>query len=125
MQISWSQTGISLARLRFSHLDVSVGNVPSGGSALTGSSSPRPALRSEEHTSELQSQFHLVCRLLLEKKKKKKKQKKNQLKKILKKTEIIKLNSKYIYTNLIFSPKQRYICIQNLRPIVCLTHNPV
>src|SRR5689334_24033270 len=39
--------------------------------------SPRGALsyssrliRSEEHTSELQSQFHLVCRLLLEKKKK-------------------------------------------------------
>src|SRR5689334_24809286 len=31
-------------------------------------SAPR-ALRSEEHTSELQSQFHLVCRLLLEKKK--------------------------------------------------------
>src|SRR6266568_3755590 len=30
-------------------------------------------LRSEEHTSELQSQFHLVCRLLLEKKKKKNK----------------------------------------------------
>src|SRR5689334_23762858 len=28
--------------------------------------------RSEEHTSELQSQFHLVCRLLLEKKKKNK-----------------------------------------------------
>src|SRR5689334_23586304 len=26
-------------------------------------------LRSEEHTSELQSQFHLVCRLLLEKNK--------------------------------------------------------
>src|SRR5215510_15934695 len=33
-----------------------------------------PALRrSEEHTSELQSRGHLVCRLLLEKKKKKKK----------------------------------------------------
>src|SRR5690348_2274120 len=30
-------------------------------------------LRSEEHTSELQSPVHLVCRLLLEKKKKKKK----------------------------------------------------
>src|SRR5438309_7203197 len=30
-----------------------------------------PLLRSEEHTSELQSQFHLVCRLLLEKKKNK------------------------------------------------------
>src|SRR5438309_4428435 len=28
----------------------------------------RAFLRSEEHTSELQSQFHLVCRLLLEKK---------------------------------------------------------
>src|SRR5207249_12286907 len=31
--------------------------------------------RSEEHTSELQSRFDLVCRLLLEKKKKKKKYK--------------------------------------------------
>src|SRR5690554_7441251 len=31
--------------------------------------------RSEEHTSELQSRPHLVCRLLLEKKKKKKKYK--------------------------------------------------
>src|SRR2546422_4344122 len=30
-------------------------------------------VRSEEHTSELQSRLHLVCRLLLEKKKKKKK----------------------------------------------------
>src|SRR2546422_1172061 len=30
-----------------------------------------PAERSEEHTSELQSRLHLVCRLLLEKKKKK------------------------------------------------------
>src|SRR2546430_3436102 len=30
---------------------------------------PRWALRSEEHTSELQSQSNLVCRLLLEKKK--------------------------------------------------------
>src|SRR2546422_6331174 len=29
-----------------------------------------PVLRSEEHTSELQSRLHLVCRLLLEKKKK-------------------------------------------------------
>src|SRR5689334_23491632 len=33
--------------------------------ALIGGEVPR----SEEHTSELQSQFHLVCRLLLEKKK--------------------------------------------------------
>src|SRR2546422_4497644 len=36
----------------------------------------RPA-RSEEHTSELQSRLHLVCRLLLEKKKKKKRQRSN------------------------------------------------
>src|SRR5436853_2230360 len=48
---------------------------------------PRPELhrrdagRSEEHTSELQSLRHLVCRLLLEKKKKKKKIKKKQKKK--------------------------------------------
>src|SRR5688572_32755779 len=33
--------------------------------------------RSEEHTSELQSQSNLVCRLLLEKKKKKKKKTRN------------------------------------------------
>src|SRR5205809_3266010 len=37
----------------------------------TGSGPPR----SEEHTSELQSRLHLVCRLLLEKKKKKKNKK--------------------------------------------------
>src|SRR3989449_6398888 len=33
-----------------------------------------PTLRSEEHTSELQSRLHLVCRLLLEKKKSEKRQ---------------------------------------------------
>src|SRR5689334_11554151 len=52
--------------------------VPSG--RRTGHQTPAEATplmwsaiaRSEEHTSELQSQFHLVCRLLLEKKKKKK-----------------------------------------------------
>src|SRR6476660_10506946 len=51
---------------------------------------PEHLLRSEEHTSELQSPDHLVCRLLLEKKKKhkliykikkkKKKKKKNKIK---------------------------------------------
>src|SRR5438552_10312620 len=40
---------------------------------LTGSTGcANPVTRSEEHTSELQSPDHLVCRLLLEKKKKKK-----------------------------------------------------
>src|SRR5207249_9122898 len=37
--------------------------------------------RSEEHTSELQSRFDLVCRLLLEKKKKKQNKKKKRTKK--------------------------------------------
>src|SRR5689334_23536472 len=38
--------------------------------------------RSEEHTSELQSQFHLVCRLLLEKKKKYKSKLYKEIKKL-------------------------------------------
>src|SRR2546422_6941996 len=64
---------------------ISVGR-SSGGSSLplqSGQCSPQPSpdhrirtglrrARSEEHTSELQSRLHLVCRLLLEKKKKKK-----------------------------------------------------
>src|SRR2546422_152789 len=37
--------------------------------AVTVRSSPGATMRSEEHTSELQSRLHLVCRLLLEKKK--------------------------------------------------------
>src|SRR2546427_2429105 len=41
---------------------------PSGLAGLP-ASAPRCADRSEEHTSELQSQSNLVCRLLLEKKK--------------------------------------------------------
>src|SRR5690625_6191349 len=40
---------------------------PRGGCAAAGKA--RCAARSEEHTSELQSRGHLVCRLLLEKKK--------------------------------------------------------
>src|SRR5689334_24148699 len=42
------------------------------GNSLINSVNNRLSIRSEEHTSELQSQFHLVCRLLLEKKKKNK-----------------------------------------------------
>src|SRR5687768_18483619 len=49
------------------------------GRSLVGMLTGKPAVgrdaRSEEHTSELQSRLHLVCRLLLEKKKKKKKKK--------------------------------------------------
>src|SRR5947208_10951795 len=46
-----------------------------GASVVYRGDSPKPLLRSEEHTSELQSPDHLVCRLLLEKKKKKSKNK--------------------------------------------------
>src|SRR2546422_6861198 len=44
-------------------------------SCLSGTATAEKNERSEEHTSELQSRLHLVCRLLLEKKKKQKKQK--------------------------------------------------
>src|SRR5258708_25762978 len=48
-------------------------DLDTGGFAGERFSTPTPAQgsRSEEHTSELQSPDHLVCRLLLEKKKKK------------------------------------------------------
>src|SRR5690348_17689507 len=65
---------------------------PSGGDhhrESHGVGPPRPGTsfpRSEEHTSELQSPVHLVCRLLLEKKKKKKKKKNNKIKKTQKQT---------------------------------------
>src|SRR5437660_9721525 len=48
--------------------------VPSSGSAASTTTIGTPMERSEEHTSELQSRGHLVCRLLLEKKKKKQKE---------------------------------------------------
>src|SRR2546422_3710263 len=48
----------------------SIGNLVSSFVARTRAPKSK---RSEEHTSELQSRLHLVCRLLLEKKKKKKK----------------------------------------------------
>src|SRR5690348_17542914 len=46
------------------------GKIPEARAALTAFIQKYP--RSEEHTSELQSPVHLVCRLLLEKKKKQK-----------------------------------------------------
>src|SRR2546422_6913167 len=44
---------------------------PGSFSGISSSAKPARGPRSEEHTSELQSRLHLVCRLLLEKKKKK------------------------------------------------------
>src|SRR5439155_23894972 len=50
-----------------------VSPAPTAGQAMASFSRPRSESRerSEEHTSELQSRGHLVCRLLLEKKKRK------------------------------------------------------
>src|SRR2546425_1965181 len=45
---------------------------PVSGSGSSGMNAKSWPMRSEEHTSELQSLAYLVCRLLLEKKKKKK-----------------------------------------------------
>src|SRR5256885_8013994 len=45
---------------------------PLGNAAGAAIQPQRPGLRSEEHTSELQSPCNIVCRLLLEKKKKQK-----------------------------------------------------
>src|SRR2546422_1161794 len=52
----------NLAEIPDAYLEVAQAHVVSN----QGPSTPR---RSEEHTSELQSRLHLVCRLLLEKKK--------------------------------------------------------
>src|SRR5438309_8603561 len=53
-------------------LIVGVGGISAEAARLAAAFGMKVLGRSEEHTSELQSQFHLVCRLLLEKKKKKK-----------------------------------------------------
>src|SRR5688572_31030929 len=62
--------------------------------AVRGGRDRRCPVRSEEHTSELQSQSNLVCRLLLEKKKKKKK-KQNTTKKNKEKKYKIKYTEYY------------------------------
>src|SRR5207253_9436227 len=55
----------------FSRSDISPRQISLGVGASFRTAGPRNVSRSEEHTSELQSRGHLVCRLLLEKKKKK------------------------------------------------------
>src|SRR2546426_3769881 len=54
----------------------------------------RDRVRSEEHTSELQSPCNLVCRLLLEKKKKN--QKKNRREAMMNMTECVQVDSSSI-----------------------------
>src|SRR5437870_6769348 len=79
-------TGLRYRRKRVSRVPnaatkASTGNCDTGdqrclpqkaGCRKAGAVASHPAFRSEEHTSELQSRGHLVCRLLLEKKKQKK-----------------------------------------------------
>src|SRR2546429_5139267 len=52
------------------HADVRADDLNQSLHPQTQERAPRFPPRSEEHTSELQSRLHLVCRLLLEKKKK-------------------------------------------------------
>src|SRR2546422_5954222 len=59
----------SVVVLRVDELTLPIGDdLQEAGHALHAVDAPSD-LRSEEHTSELQSRLHLVCRLLLEKKK--------------------------------------------------------
>src|SRR5215813_3865653 len=81
---------ISLPGMRWRRR-LSMRSITSGGVGLR-SRCGRELRRSEEHTSELQSRPHLVCRLLLEKKKKKKKNKLKEKKKKKKKNK--KINKK-------------------------------
>src|SRR2546429_3604097 len=59
-------------RLKLTGLLLKESAVASPGAPRWGTALPCAGARSEEHTSELQSRLHLVCRLLLEKKKNKK-----------------------------------------------------
>src|SRR5947208_13194203 len=67
---TWSLRGLPVASS--DRLKSNTRKVVSLGVCTSATRTPAPRARSEEHTSELQSPDHLVCRLLLEKKKKKK-----------------------------------------------------
>src|SRR3712207_8176425 len=58
----------SVAPVRHATSPSTLRNDPSTPPALSRASSATSRIRSEEHTSELQSRQYLVCRLLLEKK---------------------------------------------------------
>src|SRR5207249_10546586 len=68
LPISWNLT--RRCNLECAHCYIAAGPHESAATELDTAACQAP-LRSEEHTSELQSRFDLVCRLLLEKKKKK------------------------------------------------------
>src|SRR5690554_7786743 len=66
----WSQQRQIHVLVHFNHVSLVGHHVGTKGRLSEESAQVGVALRSEEHTSELQSRPHLVCRLLLEKKKK-------------------------------------------------------
>src|SRR2546422_4048647 len=67
-QPRWGARGAPPPLKKVDHENLSGGHRCDGRHPHEGAQEAR---RSEEHTSELQSRLHLVCRLLLEKKKKK------------------------------------------------------
>src|SRR5690625_3717197 len=70
---------MKIAILNNSGMDATVRNKPRTCTIKLAAIAPRiKQIRSEEHTSELQSRGHLVCRLLLEKKKKQNKKDKDR-----------------------------------------------
>src|SRR2546429_7221950 len=71
---------------------------------LTQSGRNSGTMRSEEHTSELQSRLHLVCRLLLE------------IKKLLSSPH----TCYHIFTLCILSPQKAYLHDISLRPLDCV-----
>src|SRR5690554_5618403 len=80
--------------------------------------------RSEEHTSELQSRPHLVCRLLLEKKKKKKHNKNNNIKKENNKKRHLAAYTNHSNTNLVDLSLNYNSTEQYTKPCQMVTHTP-
>src|SRR5690625_630362 len=69
MSSSFAQTAsISLYLDRKSCITVNASSLFQWAYCMSRTSMSEPSIRSEEHTSELQSRGHLVCRLLLDKK---------------------------------------------------------
>src|SRR2546430_11603135 len=66
----WASTAFFVAMFIPLAAHINRANVPDFGEYVRAHIRGRAESRSEEHTSELQSQSNLVCRLLLEKKKK-------------------------------------------------------
>ena len=80
-------------KLTFPRFYKGVGSWPAANTFIV----PVETVRSEEHTSELQSHHELVCRLLLEKKKNNQKKKKNKKKKKKKKKNKKKKKKKFFF----------------------------